>query len=171
MSVIVISNTEHVDGARQWVAAYPDATSLGPPGYAARSGVPLTGDIPADGEPHPAFQGVVAHSFFSSMPLFAESVFFHTPSGTLLATDLYWNWGAEGAPVPARTRAFAAGMDWVYKPVYQALLVRDKGRWGAEMGRVLAWGGGRIIPCHGEVVEGVDVAATLRDFYAGLLRG
>lgn len=168
VSVIVVPNTEHVDGAAQWVAAYPDAVALGPPGYGARSGVPLA-DLPADNTPHPAFAGVIEHTFFSSMPLFSESVFFHRPSGTLLATDLYWNWPAER--VPARTRFFAAGMDWVYKPVYQALLVRDKGRWAAEeMGRVLAWGGGRIIPCHGDVVEGVDVPAVLRAFYASLLR-
>lgn len=168
VSVIVVPNTEHVDGAAQWVAAYPDAVALGPPGYAARSGVPLT-DIPVDNTPHPAFGGVIEHTFFASMPLFSESVFFHRPSGTLMATDLYWNWPAAG--VPARTRFFAAGMDWVYKPVYEALLVRDKDRWaGEEMGRVLAWGGERIIPCHGDVLEGVDVSEVLRAFYASLLR-
>lgn len=167
VSVIVVPNTEHVDGAAQWVAAYPDAVALAPPGFAARSGVPLA-DIPTDNTPLPAFGGVMEHTFFGSMPLFSESVFFHRPSGTLLVTDLYWNWPSAG--VPARTRLFAAGMDWVYKPVYQALLVRDKDRWAAEMGRVLAWGGGRIIPCHGDVLEGVDVPAVLRAHYASLLR-
>eukprot|EP00168_Porphyra_purpurea_P019706 TRINITY_DN7956_c0_g1_i6.p3 TRINITY_DN7956_c0_g1~~TRINITY_DN7956_c0_g1_i6.p3 ORF type:complete len:103 (-),score=36.65 TRINITY_DN7956_c0_g1_i6:368-676(-) len=102
------------------------------------------------------------------MPLFAESVFFHTPSGTLLVTDLYWSWPAA---MPRRSRAFAVGMDWVYKPVYQAFLVRDKGRWQGELERVLAWGGARIIPCHGVVEEGVDVAGIMRAFYASLLKG
>lgn len=142
VSVIVVPNTEHVDGAAQWVAAYPDAVALGPPGYGARSGVPLA-DIPADNTPHPAFASVIEHTFFGSMPLFSESVFFHRPSGTLLTTDLFWNWPAEG--VPARTRVFAAGMDWVYKPVYEALLVRDKGRWAAEeMGRGAGWSGWQV---------------------------
>lgn len=86
VSVIVVPNTEHVDGAAQWVAAYPDAVALGPPGYGARSGVPLA-DIPADNTPHPAFASVIEHTFFGSMPLFSESVFFHRPSGTLLTTD------------------------------------------------------------------------------------
>jgi len=167
VSVIVVSNKEHVDCAAQWVAAYPDAVSLAPPGYAATVDTPYTGDVPADNTPHPAFQGVIEHTFMSGMPLFAESVFFHIPSGTLLATDLYWNWPAG---VPRRTRVFAAGMDWVYKPVYQAFLVRDKARWQAELERVLAWGGERIIPCHGVVEEGVDVAGVMRAFYASMLK-
>jgi len=167
VSVIVVSNKEHVDCAAQWVAAYPDAVSLAPPGYAATVDTPYTGDVPADNTPHPAFQGVIEHTFMGGMPLFAESVFFHTPSGTLLATDLYWNWPAG---VPRRTRFFAAGMDWVYKPVYEAFLVRDKARWQAELERVLAWGGERIIPCHGVVEEGVDVAGVMRAFYASMLK-
>ena len=53
-------------------------------------------------------------------------MFVHTPSGTLIATDLIWNY--PGSETPKGTQAWKFGMDRVYRPFYNNLMIKDKGQ-------------------------------------------
>ena len=55
-----------------------------------------------------------------------QVVFVHTPSRTLIATDLIWNYPGSGTP--KGTQAWKFGMDRVYRPFYNNLMIKDKGQ-------------------------------------------
>lgn len=54
-----------------------------------------------------------------------QVVFVHKPSGTLIATDLIWNYPGSGTP--KGTQAWKFGMDRVYRPFYNNLMIKDRG--------------------------------------------
>ena len=49
----------------------------------------------------------------------------HKPSGTLIATDLIWNYPKTGTN--KGTQAWKFGMDRVYLPFYKRFMIKDKG--------------------------------------------
>ena len=61
---------------------------------------------------------------FTSKPFFSEVLFCHTPSGSLLATDFYWNYPSA---VPSGTRLWKFGMDTIYHWFYFRFMIADKG--------------------------------------------
>ena len=90
-----------------------------------------------------------------------QVVFLHVPSGTLLVTDLYWNYAAEDLPLP--TRLYKLGMDRAFLPLYKRLLVTDYDRYEAARARILGegWDWDAILPCHGSYL-GAGGKAALR---------
>jgi hypothetical protein len=52
-------------------------------------------------------------------------VFVHIPTGTLVATDLLWNYPSTGTPRNVQLWKF--GMDRVYLPFYKRFMIADKG--------------------------------------------
>lgn len=62
-----------------------------------------------------------ARAFHNGM----QVVFVHKPSGTLIATDLIWNYPGSGTP--KGTQAWKFGMDRVYLPFYKRFMIKDKG--------------------------------------------
>ena len=57
--------------------------------------------------------------------MWLQVVFVHKPSGTLIATDLIWNYPKTGTN--RGTQAWKFGMDRVYKPFYTKFMIKDKG--------------------------------------------
>lgn len=64
-----------------------------------------------------------ARAFHNGM----QVVFVHKPSGTLIATDLIWNYPGSGTP--KGTQAWKFGMDRVYLPFYKTFMIKDKGKY------------------------------------------
>jgi hypothetical protein len=60
----------------------------------------------------------------SGDPFFNEVLFCHEPSKTLMITDFFWNIPTS---VPPATLAFKLGMDYVYKPVYFNVMIKNPG--------------------------------------------
>lgn len=60
----------------------------------------------------------------------------HKPSGTLIATDLVWNYPGSGTP--RGTQAWKFGMDRVYLPFYKRFMIKDKGMSGLEFHAIKA---------------------------------
>mmetsp|Transcript_7325 Transcript_7325/g.11153 ORF Transcript_7325/g.11153 Transcript_7325/m.11153 type:complete len:408 (+) Transcript_7325:46-1269(+) len=120
---IVSPNYEHVKYAKMWNDAYPDANMWACPGLMEREPeVSWAGEIPFSCRP-PSFYTSDSSSSsepvdgmwdwdiiqpfhldtelnpFTNRPFFNEVVFFHTPSKTLLTTDVYWNYpSGDGVP-------------------------------------------------------------------------
>lgn len=159
---IVTSNFEHMAFAEQWKKAYPSATSYGPPGFSEKvpqvSPVELHDSAPAEwqGDVDLAYLGYERNPF-TGKPFFHEVIFVHKPTGVLMTTDLWWNYPED---VKAGTRAFKFGMDRIYRPFYNNLMIGDKGQFAQVMQRVFdRWEWDTIIPCHGNIVRGNGKAA------------
>ena len=72
--------------AGEWMAAYPDALSYGPPGLAAkRPELTFTDELGSGFDE--VFGAELQRLPIAGMPRLNESLFFHHASGTLIATD------------------------------------------------------------------------------------
>ncbi|KAJ1459566.1 hypothetical protein M885DRAFT_554283 [Pelagophyceae sp. CCMP2097] len=173
---IVTPNTEHLKYAKQWIEAYPEAKSFACPGlrakrpdigFGATVGADEAGSFttaPPEGWPAEVlFCWMDAEKaplgLLGNKPFFSEVVFCHVPSKVLFVTDLWWNY-PSGDGVPKSSRLWKAGMDMIYKPVYNNLM-KIKPTHDARVSRVLAWDFDYMAPCHGEPVEGTTVKAQL----------
>lgn len=169
VTVVAAPNTEHVDFVAQWAHFYPDAVYLCPPGRIDKlSAIPFTRELSATNIPDPTLSDAdIAQYFIPQAPFFNETIFLHRPTKTLLVTDFFWAY-PSGPDVPRNTRAFGWGMNTLYKPVYDRLLVNDRPSFAALLERLLAENFCRIIPCHGDIIE-TDGHAKLRAFYQDAL--
>jgi len=181
---IVTPNTEHQKYAPVWFIEYPDATSWACPGLREkkpeagwqRSLVELL-DGPGgltSASPPSAWGGAIDLCWIRDKiplspgwPFFNEVVFCHRPSKTLIVTDLWWNYPANGqettpavTQVPLSSRLWKAGMDVIYRPVYNNLMDADGSR-ERSYSAILGWDWNYIAPCHGEPAA-VDAKAVLR---------
>ena len=181
---IVTPNTEHQKYAPSWFIAYPDATSWACPGLLEKK--PEAGwqqslesllDAPSkltSSQPPSAWGGAIDLCWVRDKipltpgwPFFNEVVFCHKPSGTLIVTDLWWNYPSSGADttpnveeVPLSSRLWKAGMDIIYRPVYNRLMDRDGTR-ADSFQTILGWDWDYLAPCHGEPVVN-DAKGVLR---------
>lgn len=88
------------------------------------------------------------HNPFTRTPFFNEVVFLHKPSGTLICTDLFWNYPSSG--VPLGTSLWKFGMDRVYLPFYRGPMIRDRAAFERAAETLMsAWEWDAILPCHG----------------------
>ena len=87
-----------------------------------------------------------------------QVVFVHKSSGTLIATDLIWNYPGSGTP--KGTQAWKFGMDRVYRPFYNNLMIKDK---GIVDDLVLV----TCMPAHGVKISGQDCKVCSSELHAG----
>lgn len=162
VSHLVAPNLFHhlfLEGALQ---RWPDARLCAPPGLAAKR---------SDLEIHQTLEpgewlGCLDVFELCGMPRFQEFVFFHRPSGTLIATDLIFN-APHGHTVMARLFFRLAG-------TYQRLamsrlfkgLIRDKKAFSKSVEPLLELPMERVIMAHGDVLE-EDAAKRFRESVRG----
>lgn len=171
---VVSPNYEHVKYAQQWGEAFPNAYMWACPGMMEKEPqVRWTGEIPFGARPFEfpnTNKGVLDAEWddrlwdpkeiqpchfdtevnpFTNKAFFNEVVFYHTPSKTMLTTDIYWNYPAKDgitnsnfksltrgidfgswklAPsvpsIPFGSSLWKTGMDKIYLPFYLKLMVR-----------------------------------------------
>mmetsp|Transcript_40776 Transcript_40776/g.68314 ORF Transcript_40776/g.68314 Transcript_40776/m.68314 type:complete len:316 (+) Transcript_40776:314-1261(+) len=157
---VVSPNFEHVKYASEWIQEFPSAHAYACPGLREKKpDIRFSADICDDNNETPAqWPAEIDVSFFdcernpfTKQPFFNEVVFFHAPSGSLIVTDLWWNWPSK--KVPRQTWLWKQGMDLVFLPFYRNLMVpaNQKAAFHAAVDRVLTWPFRRIVPCHGVV--------------------
>jgi hypothetical protein len=197
---VVSTNYEHLKFAPEWGKTYPDANFWGCPGLPERMpDMPWTGEIP-DGYRPAGWKGAAQESPVlptsegwwdrtliealhvnievnpaTGKPFFNEVIYFHTPSKTLMVTDLLWNYPASTVPnsefgqndawelapvvqdIPIGSRLWKKGMDNVYAPFFQALMVQDKAAYRDIANHIVnVWQPEIVIPAHGDILRGKD---------------
>ena len=112
-------------------------------------------------------------------PFFNEVIFYHTPSKTLITTDLYWNYPQpDGVPnsnlpaspiydwelapslesIPLGSRVFFFAMNRLYLPIYKSLMVIQKETYQQIVDFIInQWQATTLIPAHGDLVRGKNV--------------
>jgi hypothetical protein len=198
---VVSPNYEHLKFAPAFAKSFPDASFWGCPGLAERlPDIPWTGEIPAGYRPAGFMGAATEHPVLSAAnklwwdrdviqmlhvdvevnpatgkPFFNEVIYFHTPSKTLMVTDLWWNYPASTVPnsqygrndawelapvvseVPLGSRLWKAGMDKVYAPFYSNLMVQDKKAYKDIANHIVnVWQPEIVIPAHGDILRGKD---------------
>ena len=149
---VVAPNCFHHLYVSEWQAACPDADIYVAPGLGAKRS-DLRGARVLGERPEPGWIGTLEQTPLDGLPLLNETVFFHRPSATLIATDLAFNIGPES---PALTRiAFGlVGRRGELAPtLLERLLVRDRAAFSRSLERILEWPFERVVIAHGEVSE------------------
>lgn len=160
---IVTPNAEHQKWAPAWIIEYPKAASYACPGL--RDKKPEVGwqrsledlcDRGITSSAPPAEWGGALQLCWlrdrvplTSIPFFNEVVFVHAPSRTLIVSDLWWNYPATD-DVPRSSKLWKAGMDFIYRPVYNRLM--RAADWDESYRTIMSWDFDYLAPCHGEPV-------------------
>ena len=175
---IVTPNTEHQKFAPMWIIEYPDAMSWACPGLREKKpdigwGRSLQELLDADSgltstAPPAEWGGAIELCWVrdkipltgmvdGGIPFFNEVVFCHKPSGSLIVTDLWWNYPAtrddvegKAVDVPLSSRLWKGGMDVIYRPVYNRLMRTPTCTQSYEI--ILGWEFDYLAPAHGEPV-------------------
>lgn len=147
---LVEASRSHDTFAREGRAAFPEIPYLIPGGRDGAWPVPAEALLPAPGE----WEGELEVLELEGMPALREHLFFHSPSRTLIAGDLVFNFGTNAA---RWTRWFFRGLPGIrrYPGVSRLfkLMIRDRTAFNQSLRRMMAWDFDRLIPAHGEVVE------------------
>lgn len=113
---------------------------------------------------------------FTGRPFFNEVVYYHTPSKTLMVTDVFWNYPRDTVPnsqygrddawelapesvpeVPLGSRLWKFGMDQIYGPFYNTFMVTDPAEYRAIANHIVnEWDVEMLIPAHGDILRGKE---------------
>jgi glyoxylase-like metal-dependent hydrolase (beta-lactamase superfamily II) len=161
VAYVVAPNRFHHLNVIPFLARFPGAKVYGAPGLARkRPDLPLAGTLD-DGAAAP-WAGLLDQITLAGAPKLGEVVFFHRASRSLLVTDLLFNVTAPDGWMPA---LFLRLMG-TYKRLGSTRLVRwqikDRRASKASVARMLAWDFDRVLPAHGEVLEGPDARERAR---------
>lgn len=153
VAFIVAPNKMHHLFLAPCAATFPDAVVYGPqglaqkrPDLAATLRTLPTGDLPE-------WQPELEHFAFEGIPAGNESVWFHQPSATLIATDLL-QWMAGDLPWPTRAYATLTGVRrQLAVPLTVRVLVRDRAAAARSAERLLRWPFTRVVVAHNCIID------------------
>jgi len=149
---LVAPNRFHHLYVGDWQAAYPDARLFVAPGLETKRS-DLRVDEVLDSEPPPDWSEVLGQVPVRGFPFANEVVFFHTPSRTLVASDLVFN-VRERSPTLTRIAFRLLGAYGRPSSSFaERLLIRDRPAFRESLDRILSWPISRIVLAHGDVVE------------------
>ena len=200
---VMSPNYEHLKFAAAWYQNFPGASMWGCPGLMERKDdVKWDGEI-ADGFRPKGWKGGdgtfvspdaglwdtdilqplhinIEKNPFTGRPFFNEVIFFHAPSKTLIATDLFWNYPGSVVPnkefgrddswelapvvdeIPLGSRAWKVGMDKVYAPFFNNFMVTDKSEYRDICNHILnVWDVETAIPAHGDILRGKELIRSV----------
>ena len=160
---VVAPNLSHHLFFGEFLQAFPDARGYLAPGLAAkRPDLARWPTLPA-AEAAP-WAGELSSTFIAGLPQIDETVWFHRPTGTLVVTDLLFNFGAD-------TRGLgrlAARLLGVYRRPGMSRtmrwLVKDRAAFRRSVEPLLELDVRRIVPAHGDVVSDDARGALARAF-------
>jgi hypothetical protein len=147
----------YVPAARR---AFPEAKAYASPAlFKKRPDIAWTGEIPLHG-----FHSDLLVTRLEGQPAFQEHVFFHTPSKTLIVTDLVFNLGRLPGWGSLLFRLFGTYNRPAISRLFW-LFTRDKALMRESLKSILAWPFESIVMAHGEPIR-----AEAREVFLRILR-
>lgn len=136
-----------------YVSAYPEAKFYAAPGLREKRK-----DIRFDGvlsdTPEPEWEGEIAQVLFRGMPAVNEFVFLHHRSGTVIFSDLIFNYSND---LSAGQKIFARLVGAYKKPAVSRmsryLFIRNRAGSGQSAAAILSWDFDRVLLAHKDPVE------------------
>jgi Domain of unknown function (DUF4336) len=158
---LVAPSLLHHRFAGPWLARCAGAKLYGAPGLdRKRKDLRLTGVLGGK-EPAP-WAAVLDEVLIEGAPRIGETVFFHRPTETLIASDLLFNI-LEPANLPTKLLLTMTGTrgQLAMSRVWRRQ-TKDPPALRASIERVLRWPFRRILPGHGDIIDGADAHARAR---------
>jgi hypothetical protein len=166
---LVAPSCRHHRFVGPWVARFAGAKLYGAPGLGRkRKDLRLAGVLGE--EDPPPWAAVLDQILIEGAPGINETVFLHRPTGSLIVTDLLFNIVHPANLVTRLTLAVTGTSGRLAMSRLWRRYTKDRKALKASVERVLAWDFQRILPAHGDIVEGADVVARARDALAWALK-
>jgi hypothetical protein len=162
VAALIAPNLFHHQFISEWRSAFPEAKTFCAPGLPAKKSDFKFDGVLEDVSP-PEWIGQVDQVVINGIPDYGEVVFFHRPSGTLLVSDLVFNYS------PVQAESDPGGADGLGPHSRIRSAISDPGALRESIESVLRWSFERVIVSHGEVVES-DGHARFREGFAFLNR-
>lgn len=160
-AAIVAPSLLHHGFLAETARAFPEARLYGPPGFTAKTGIEVA-VMDGDESPWPRDLAVV---MVGGCPKMNELVFLHRPSGTLILTDLAFNFhDVPGFGTRLFLRINGALGRFTSSRLGRRYYFEDHGALRASVERILEWSFDRIVVAHGDVVERDGHAVFRRGF-------
>ena len=153
VAFVVSPNKIHHLSIGEYIDAYPRAKVFASPGLPERRA-----DLAFDGvlgdQPDPGWATELDQAAIRGNVFFAEIVFLHRASRTLIVTDLVENLDSETASIFGRTiaRLFGVGSEPVASPEHR-LYTNDVPAAAESLERIRSWDFERIVLSHGALIE------------------
>ena len=153
VAFIVSPNKIHHLSIGEYIDAYPRAKVFASPGLPERRA-----DLAFDGllgdQPHPGWAAELDQAEIHGNAFFAEIVFLHRASRTLIVADLVENLDRETASSFGRAlaRLFGVGSEPVASPEHR-LYTNDAPAASESFERIRSWDFDRIVLSHGRLIE------------------
>jgi hypothetical protein len=165
---VLVPNSFHYLYSAPFLARYPRATFRYAPGLAERDPDLPRGEELGDAPP-PAWNGMVEHCVLGPVRGISETALFHTPTRTLVVTDLAFHMLRYEGPIDRmiwRLTGIPAG----FGPSRTArlFLLGDRAAAATFLRKILTWPFERVLVGHGEVLE-TNAAAEFRRAFAAYL--
>jgi hypothetical protein len=148
---VVAPSLAHHLFVTDFAASYPDARLFGAPGLASkRPDIAALQTLQAGSK---QWEPELACLLFGGMPKVNETVWFHSPSATLILTDICQYWQGPMA-WQARAWAMVSGVRSRFDvPLMVRMLTRDKREAHVSAQAVLLWPFTRVLVAHNVVIE------------------
>ncbi len=165
VTALVAPNKMHHLFLSEALVRFPDACLYLPPGLAEkRPDLPLATPLPAD-----LARWGLQNNLMPGVPQLNEVVFFHPASGTLVLTDLAFNFGCH----PHRSTRWMLRLNGAHNrfgpsKVLKHIIIRDRTALREALIRVLEWPIQQIVVGHGEVLRN-NAKKTLTEAFGWLL--
>lgn len=173
ISFIVSPNKIHNQTLAEYRTAFPEAKLFVPPGLPERLPA-LTFDKVLSEEPVADWSPDLEHVLTRGNVFFAEALFFHGTSRTLLVGDFVERIGPGVASPFARAvaRVFGVRSDPMASPEFRYYTI-DAEAFEESIRKVLQWPIERVFLCHGELIEekGRAVVGQIADSLLEEVRG
>jgi hypothetical protein len=189
---ITALDIEHHLFLSDWHAAYPSAHVIGPAGLPEKRAadasiahkVPFHTVFRAPGADKQVthvsaeFDADFDYEFVDAHPN-KELVFFYRPDRTLIEADLLFNLPAteqysrtgESPTKGVLTKLFVAlnstqgSAVWQKRFIWHTVGAKNRARFDASVRRIDKWDFNRIIPCHGDVIEGDAIEGDAKGIF------
>lgn len=162
---IVAPNSLHHSFLAAWARAYPDARVHAAPGLTPEiAGTAIHAVL--GGEPDPAWAGALDQVIVRGNRITTEVVFFHSPSATVLVTDLVQQiprgWFRGWRAVVAHLDLMTASVPSVPRKFRMAMTDKAAAREGVR--RILDWPADGLVMAHGAPLRAGGQDALRRAF-------
>lgn len=150
---VLAPNCLHHRFVAPWLARFAGAKLYGAPGLAdKRSDLRFAGVL-GEGAP-PPWAPVLDQILIAGAPSLNESVFFHRPTRTLLVTDLLFNILRPANFITGLILGITGTRGRLAMSRLWRRYTKDRAALRTSVERVLDWDFERILPAHGDIVEG-----------------
>ena len=167
---LIAPNWIHYAYVGEWLNTFPDAVSWAAPGVRERStkmGMRIRFDRDLEDNAPEVWADVIRQMIVSGSDIHREAVFFHSPSRTLVLTDLIENFEAKNLPLWMRPLAWCAGIldpDGRQPLDMRLTFKKRKPIFARDVARMIEWKPERVILAHGRWYEKEGVAELKRAF-------